>query len=138
MKRLAMLAFVLAACGGSSGGADAGPTFPAQPFMTVASDSGQLSIALRSDPQPPARGTNAFRLTVTDSSGAAVDGVDVAVQPWMPDMGHGSSTNPTVMAMGQGMYDVSGCSMPMAGTWQLRITFSGKLSDHATAQFQVP
>lgn len=136
MRRVATLALVLAACGGSGG--TQGVSFPAQALESVDSSSGQLHIEVRSSPQPPTRGKNAFQLTVKDGSGNAVSGEQLAIQLWMPDMGHGSSVTPAVVDQGNGVFEVDDCYFAMAGTWQLRMTFTGKQSDDATASVQIP
>jgi hypothetical protein len=134
---LAVAAF-LSACGAGAGPTDAGGVFPEQPFTRADSNSGALHLALRSLPQPPARGQDTVRLGVTDDGGNPVDGLELSVQPWMPVMGHGSSVVPTVTGKGQGDYDVSNLYLAMPGTWELRVAVSGKASDGATPSFQVP
>jgi hypothetical protein len=84
-----------------------------------------------------ARGVNELRYDVTDSAGKPVSGLNVAVTPWMPDMGHGSSVVPSVAEQSPGSYLVTCVDIPMPGTWQLRTTFSGPVSDNATPTFQV-
>lgn len=136
MNRALALAFALTACGGSGSGSTAGG-FAGDPFLTVQSDSGALTLALRGDPSPPARGSDAVQLTVTDASGQPVDGLTLAIQPWMPDMGHGSSVSPSVTAKGSGVYEVDDLYLAMPGTWQLRTTITGSVSDHATPSFTI-
>jgi hypothetical protein len=136
---LAVLLLALGACGGASGATDAGePGFPDTPLATVTSDSGQLTVAVRTDPQPPSRGVVAVRLTVTGADGAPMDGLALSVQPWMPEMAHGSSTTPSVTARGGGVYDLDDVYLAMPGTWQLRLTFDGPTPDHATPELQIP
>jgi hypothetical protein len=113
-------------------------TFPADPYSTTPGDLGALVVAVRTSPQPPSRGTNDVELTVTSAaSGAPVDGLTVDVEPWMPAMGHGTAT-PTVTANGSGVYLVSEVYLYMPGTWLLRTTFSGEVSDHVEPQLTVP
>ncbi|MBS2032750.1 MAG: FixH family protein [Deltaproteobacteria bacterium] len=116
-----------------------GPEFPATALLTLAGDTGALSVAVRTSPQPPIRGVNQIQLTVTAADGGApVDGLTVTVDPWMPIMGHGSATTPTVTPQGSGVYDVTDVYMAMPGTWELRTSFSGPATDNVTAQFQIP
>jgi len=130
---------LLAGCTDPGQSGDGGVDFPATALLTLASDTGALNVEVRSSPQPPIRGVNQIQLTVTSADGGApVDGLTVSVDPWMPVMGHGSSTNPTVTAEGNGVYDVSDVYMAMPGTWELRTSFSGTMTDHVTAQFQIP
>jgi hypothetical protein len=130
-----LLAGATAAC---SGGAATPAGFPADPYTTTTSDSGTLVVDVRTSPQPPARGTNSVELTVTHASdGTPATGLGVGVQPWMPAMNHGSS-NPTITEEGQGRYLVTEVYLYMPGTWELRTTFSGPISDHAAPALSVP
>lgn len=132
----AVLVWASAACSSASPTAGAA-TFPADAYTTTPSDSGVLVIAVRTSPQPPARGTNDVQLTLTRASdGTPVDGVSLDVEPWMPAMGHGSST-PTVTAQGGGVYLVTEVYFYMPGAWELRTSISGPTTDHATLQLTI-
>ena len=121
--------------GGGGGGAEA--TFPAEPLATVVTDQG-LSIEVRTAPeQPPTRGVIDVELVVNDADGKPVDGLDLAVQPWMPQMGHGASTKPSIEAMGGGHYVVSKVAFFMPGQWELRTSIAGSTNDSATVNFQI-
>jgi hypothetical protein len=129
---LLVLAACSAACSSSTDTSSVG-TFP----MTVTSDSGSLRVELTSTPNPPVVGTNSVEITVTRASdGATQEGLSLDVVPWMPAMQHGTST-PTVTAEGGGKYLVSDLYFFMAGTWVLRTTFSGPVSDHAEPTFEL-
>lgn len=133
---LVALALALAACSGgaASDGADA---FAATPFLSTASDGGRLRIEARSAPDAqPTRGVNTVELSITDPSGAPVDGLALDVVPWMSAMGHGASVKPTATARGQGRYVLSNVDFFMPGRWELRTAFTGPVEDHAT--FIVP
>jgi hypothetical protein len=131
------LAMAVLAC--SSGGPTETTGFVAPPLMTVSSQSGQLAIAVRTSPQPPEQGTNDIELTITGASdGVARDGLVLAVKPWMPAMGHGTSVAPTITPETNGKYLVSGVDLFMAGLWQLRLTISGPMEDHAAPAFEIP
>lgn len=114
------------------------PTFPAAALATAVSESGALVLELRTAPQPPARGTGDAQLVVRDLSGAPVDGLSVAVVPWMVTMGHGSSVVPLVTASGAGTYLVRSISLFMPGEWQLRVALSGGRTDRAVFTLPVP
>jgi hypothetical protein len=125
------------------GCSSSGPTettgFVANPLMTVSSESGQLEIAVRTSPQPPQQGTTDVELTITGASdGLPRDGLVLAVKPWMPAMGHGTSVAPTVAPGMNGKYLVSNVDLFMAGLWQLRLTISGPMEDNAAPAFEVP
>ena len=80
-----------------------------------------------------------MRLDLTDAAGGGpVDGLTVSVQPWMPAHGHGTSIVPSVMPMGSGAYEIDDVYLYMAGTWQVRIAFSGTESDTAVPSFDIP
>lgn len=127
----------LAACSSSSVPETSG--FSSAPLVTCTSSGGSLNIAVRTSPQPPTEGVIEAQLTVTETAGGApVDGLSIAVVPWMPSMAMGTSTVPTVTATGNGTYEVQQLSLTMAGEWELRLTFSGPVSDTADPSFNVP
>ncbi len=134
------LSMLVLGCSSETGGAAGGgaaTTFPAEPLATVPTEQG-LSIEVRTAPeQPPARGLIDVELVVNDADGKPVDGLDLAVQPWMPQMGHGASTKPTIEAMGGGRYVVSNVAFFMPGRWELRTSITGTLNDRATVNFQI-
>lgn len=124
---------------GAAAGGDPALTFPAQPLATVASEEDGLSIEVRTAPaQPPTRGLTTVELVVTDANGKPVDGLDLSMQPWMPQMGHGASTKPTIEAMGGGHYVVSNVALFMPGRWELRTSIGGARNDRATVDVQIP
>lgn len=130
------LAVAAAACGSSGPAETTG--FGAAPLVTVHSQSGQLTVDVRSSPQPPARGTNDVELTINGSTdGAPVDGLTIGVKPWMPTMGHGTSIVPTIAPEMNGKYLVSGVDLYMPGLWQLRLTISGPTQDNAAPAFEI-
>lgn len=102
-------------------------------------DKGRLQVALRSAPyQPLAEGLQCVELTATDaSSGANVDGLAITMTPWMPAMGHGASVTPILTPLGEGRYVFSNVSLFMPGEWQLRIQFSGPVTDSVEPTFDV-
>jgi len=132
---VALLCVATACSGGSSPGS---ATFSADAYVTATSDSGALSIEVRTSPQPPARGTNSVELTITRvSDGTPVDGLTLDVVPWMPAMGHGTST-PTVTPEGGGVYLATEVYLYMPGLWALQTGISGPMTDHAAPQVTVP
>src|ERR1700693_829583 len=127
-------------CGGSadgSGGRD--PVFETKPFETVPSNSGALLLAVYGEAgRTPTRGANAFRYVITDSSGAPVEGVQLTVTPWMPDMGHRSDVTPKVTAAGAGAFMITDVYFAMPGRWDLISNFSGRVTDAAKPSLQIP
>ena len=131
----------LGGCGAPSPSAttDAGaPTFGATALSTTSSDSGALSLELRTSPQPPIRGTNDAELTILDPSGAPVDGLLISLVPWMPAMGHGTSVQPEVSSQGAGHYLIRRLFLIMPGEWELRLSFTGARTDHAIIDVAIP
>jgi hypothetical protein len=108
------------------------------PLLTVDSASGTLRIAVFTNPQPPTSGNVAVRYVITSvASSQPLDGLSLAVIPWMPAMGHGTSVMPSVSAGGPGIYDLASVYLFMAGQWQLRTTITGGASDSAAPDLMV-
>jgi YtkA-like len=129
---LSLAALVLCAGCSSASGSSGSGSFP----ISVMSDSKSLHVELAASP-PPVVGTNTVELTVTRvNDGAPQDGLDVAVVPWMPAMDHGTSS-PTVTPEGGGKYRVTELYLFMPGTWVLKTSFSGSVSDHAEPEFEI-
>ena len=124
------LALLLAGCGDAGG--------RGSERQTIMSDHGLLRIEVRPTPDPPVRGDNVVQLVITNAAGAPVDGLQLDAQPWMPAHGHGTSVIPTVTAQGGGQYQLDHVYLYMAGTWELRLAFTGTESDTATPAFSVP
>ncbi len=126
-----------AGCAGAPGG-NVAEGFPDAPYSIVESEAGALSIAVRTAPtQPPERGLLSVEYTITDAQGAARDGLTISVQPWMPEMGHGTSVDPTVEPLGDGSYRVSNLALYMPGRWELRTTIAGAVNDHVVVDLDV-
>ena len=125
-------------CGDAMPASSGPPTFPADALTAAASTSGQLHVELRTDPQPPVHGAIAGQLAITNAAGEPVDGLDLAVVPWMPSHGHGTSITPRITAQGQGLYLVEQLYLYMGGTWELRTTISGAVDDEVVPNVEVP
>jgi hypothetical protein len=143
MERLFALISVLsllAGCGSSAPACNPSPTFSSPPYLTgIKSSSGNLTLSVSLDPAstPPEQRCFGVQYVVTDSSGAPVDGLELTVQPWMVQMGHGSSVVPTVTAKGQGIYVLTSVDLFMAGEWQLRTGVDGGVTDTFSPTIQV-
>lgn len=144
MRRFGSLvvAFASIACSSGSGAAPpSGPVaFSAQPLMSVTSGTGKLRIDVRTAPeQPPSRGVQTVELVISNAvSGAPEPGLSLDVLPWMPAMGHGAPLSPTVVEDPGGVYVIGDVDFFMAGTWELRTSFSGSVEDYAAPSFQIP
>src|SRR6266436_2855282 len=84
----------------------------------------QASAELTSEPSPPRKGSNVFRVKLTDSSGAPISGAEVSVtffMPAMPQMGMAAMRTPVALGdKGKGVYEGSG-ELGSGGTWQTTI-----------------
>jgi len=138
---LALGVFALGCTGessGDSGGGGGAAVFPAAPLATVVTQGGAFHVEVRTAPeQPPKRGLITVEYVVTDNAGKPVDGLELGVQPWMPEMGHGASTKPSIEAKGEGHYVLSNVAFFMPGRWELRTSIAGAMNDSATVGFQI-
>ena len=140
MRARSWLGYGLLALAGCGTGAAADQGF-GPVFQTLTTDTAGRQVSARSSPTAsPSRGVNTVRLTIADAQGAPEDGLTLVAVPFMPDMGHGASVKPTVVAQGGGVYDVESLSLPMAGHWTLRLSLRGAegADDAAQLTFQVP
>jgi membrane fusion protein, copper/silver efflux system len=84
----------------------------------------QARAELSSDPNPARKGSNIFRVKLTDAKGAAVSGATVTVTFFMPAMpAMGMAAMRTVVRLGDkgsGVYEGSG-ELGSGGTWQVTI-----------------
>ena len=84
----------------------------------------QANAELASDPSPPHKGSNVFRVKLTEASGAPISGAEVSVtfsMPAMPEMGMAAMRTPVALNdKGNGNYEGSG-ELGSGGTWQTAI-----------------
>ena len=84
----------------------------------------QANVELTSDPSPPRKGSNIFRVKVTGANGAPITGAEVTVTFFMaamPEMGMAAMRTPVTLAeKGNGLYEGSG-DLGSGGTWQVTI-----------------
>lgn len=126
-----------AACSGDPAGVAA--PFPAAALVKVTTQGGAYDVEVRTSPdQPPSRGLVSIEYRITTPAGAPADGLDLAVVPYMPAMGHGASTKPSVTAEGNGRYVITGVELFMPGTWELRTQIKGTQEDSAAPSFEIP
>lgn len=141
--------FVLLAALAACGTAPTPVGFPAQALQTLPSKTQQLSVAVRTAPEPPTRGDQSVEYTITDvGTGKLLSGLSLSVVPWMPVMQHGTSVVPTVTEADSGTYVIANVDLFMAGEWALRTTITGQesdaggdagvLKDYVSPTFQIP
>ena len=99
-------------------------------------DSGNLQIAATFEPDPPQVGQNAMHIEVHDLAGLPVDGARVVVDPQMPSMGHGSTEEAVVEALGEGRYDAFPVTLFMPGDWEVTVRAT-TAEDQGTRAFAV-
>jgi hypothetical protein len=84
----------------------------------------QANVELTSEPNPPNKGSNVFRIRLTDANGSAISGAEVSVtffMPAMPAMGMAAMrTSVALSDKGNGVYEGSG-ALGSGGTWQTTI-----------------
>ena len=99
---------------------------------SVTSESGKLKVEVFAPAQPLRRGLQRLRIHITEqATGKPAPGLQLAIQPWMPNMGHGVSELPTITEPQPGDFEISELDLFMPGTWELRLTLSGVASDKA-------
>jgi membrane fusion protein, copper/silver efflux system len=100
----------------------------------------QANAELTSDPSPPRKGNNVFRVKLTDANGAAVSGAEVSVtlsMPAMPEMGMAAMRTPIALNdKGNGVYEGSGV-LGSGGTWQTTIVAKKNGQTIASKQLSV-
>jgi RND family efflux transporter MFP subunit len=100
----------------------------------------QANIDFTTDPNPPQKGQNTFRVKLVDSKGAAISGADVTVTFYMsamPAMGMAAmNTTAKLTDKGNGLYGGGG-SLGSGGTWQVTISVQKNGQVIATKQLRV-
>jgi Cu(I)/Ag(I) efflux system membrane fusion protein/cobalt-zinc-cadmium efflux system membrane fusion protein len=100
----------------------------------------KANAEMTSQPEPPRKGSNIFRVKLTDAKGAPVTGAQVSVNffmPAMPAMGMAAMRNDVKCTdKGNGLYEGSG-QLASGGTWQVTITAVKDGQPIANRQFSV-
>lgn len=85
----------------------------------------QANVELTTEPSPPRKGSNVFRVKLSGANNAPLTGARVVVvfyMPAMPAMGMAAmNTSVTLTDKGNGMYEGQG-DLGSGGTWQVTIT----------------
>ena len=109
----------------SAAGAFAPPPPGAGNTEQPANAPAQGKVDFTTDPNPPQKGNNVFRVRLMDASDAPVAGADVTVTFYMaamPAMGMAAmNTTSKLTEKGRGMYEGAG-SLGSGGTWQVTIS----------------
>ncbi len=109
--------------------AAAGSYIPPPPGASAAatqpSQNAQVNIDFTSDPNPPHKGNNTFRVKLTGSDRKPIDGADVSAtffMPAMPAIGMAAmTTKASLSSRGNGTYEGTDV-LQSGGTWQVTIT----------------
>src|SRR6266446_662723 len=100
----------------------------------------QAKAELTSEPSPPHKGSNVFRVKLTDVAGAPIAGAEVSVtffMPAMPAMGMAAMRTPVTLSdKGNRLYEGSG-QRESGGTWQVTILAKKNGQLIATKQLSV-
>jgi Cu(I)/Ag(I) efflux system membrane fusion protein/cobalt-zinc-cadmium efflux system membrane fusion protein len=106
----------------------------------MAMNAPRANAALTSQPDPPRKGSNVFRVKLTDAKGEPVAGAQVSVtffMPAMPAMGMAAMrTDVKCSDKGKGLYEGPG-HLGSGGTWQVTITAQKDGQTIASKQFSV-
>ena len=98
------------------------------------------NIKFTTEPSPPRKGANIFRVKLTDASGKPISEAKVTVtffMPAMPAMGMASiKTTAMLIDKGNGVYEGTG-ELGSGGTWQVTITAQKNGQTVATKQMNV-
>jgi YtkA-like len=151
-RAVALAIGIVAGCGGSSSPGDTtdggvidcsndARAMKYAPGLSITSTGKQMKFTLlSSDPAPPARGNDTWKLSIANAAGQPLSGLNVSVLPFMPDHGHGTSVTPTVTANSDATYTVTPLYFFMPGVWQITFgtTPPGGTADTAVYYFCVP
>jgi hypothetical protein len=96
------------------------------PGMLKTGAKGVNVTLLSSDPGPPIKGNNTWKVLVTDPGKAPQAGAMLKVVPFMPDHGHGTIVKPSVTSLPDaGQYEIAPLNLFMAGLWEVTFTVTG-------------
>ena len=113
---------------------------PAGAGAASAINAVKANIDLTSQPNPPRKGSNVFRVKLSDASGAAISGADVSVTFYMaamPAMGMAAMrTAVSLSDKGNGLYEGSG-QLGSGGTWQVTMVAQKNGQTLASKQISV-
>ena len=138
---------LLLACGDAESTGDAGvsPASERCDFSLMAgsvetSKSGVSIELVQTEPDPPARFLNDWRIRLDAEALDSTSGADLDVEPFMPAHGHGAGTPVPVHDMeDDGLYDLQGLNLWMGGHWEVRIGFKvADLSDRVVFDVCIP
>lgn len=103
----------------------------------ASTNGGTYDLRFEPEPQPFLAGeAAAFRVEVRHE-GEVVPSAELAIEPWMPDMGHGLSDPVDVVAEGDGWQQAQ-LTFSMPGYWELALALDGPPGlDELTIAYEV-
>jgi hypothetical protein len=122
---LVMLAVLLSACGGSSMDMKEGSSVPSS---GTSSSTGNVTIVVASNPSPAVVGDVELLLTVTDQSGAPIEGAKVNVNAEHPAMA-GMGMSGQAVEQGGGKYSIK-ANFSNSGDWVLTVSVNKEGVDY--------
>jgi len=110
------------------------------PPAPAAQQASAVNVDFTTDPNPPHKGSNTFRVKLTGANGSPVTGADVSViffMPSMPAMGMAAiNTTTKLLQKSAGLYEGQG-NLDSGGTWQVTITVQQNGQTIATKQLHM-
>lgn len=99
-----------------------------------------MNVDFSTDPNPPNKGSNTFRVKLTAANGSLVTGADVSVTFFMPSMSAmgmaAMRMNTKLAGKGNGLYE-GRADLGSGGTWQVTITAKQNGQTIATKQLRM-
>ena len=105
--------------------------------LQVSTSVGVWDIAVEILPWPLSQGVQTVIYTITDAFGQPVTCAHLTVVPWMPAMGHGTSSLPKVTEIAAGVYEATDVVFSMAGRWELRNHIEAPADANFTVSFTI-
>jgi RND family efflux transporter MFP subunit len=100
----------------------------------------ELRVEFATEPSPPRKGGNLYRVHLVSAAGAPVTGAQVRVRhfmPGMPEMGMAAMSGETVLTeKGSGAYEGT-ADLQTGGTWQITVTVTKNGAVIATKQLRI-
>jgi hypothetical protein len=86
-------------------------------------DNGIYNVEMIVEGKELKLGKNTIDILIRDLNGKGIEGLEITVQPWMPDMGHGIDIEPVINEKGGGIYTLDNVHISMSGHWELKLDF---------------
>jgi hypothetical protein len=90
--------------------------------MFKVTKNGNFSVEIIVKQEELKVGLNTFKIGLHDRNDHDLEGAEITIVPWMPDMGHGVKTKPVVTDKGKGLYIAENVEFSMSGLWILKVT----------------